>query len=39
MFYLDVSIPQDKSVFDGAIDTLKKRTEDFYFLGSYRAAP
>jgi 3-deoxy-7-phosphoheptulonate synthase len=39
MFYLDVSISPDKSVFDGAIEALKKRTEDFHFLGSYKAAP
>jgi 3-deoxy-7-phosphoheptulonate synthase len=38
MFYLDVSIPPDKDVFDGAIGALKKRTGDFHFLGSYRAA-
>jgi 3-deoxy-7-phosphoheptulonate synthase len=37
MFYLDVSIPPDLDVFEAAIKTLKKRTEDFYFLGSYRA--
>jgi 3-deoxy-7-phosphoheptulonate synthase len=39
MFYLDLSIPPDKSVFDGAISALKKRTGDFHFLGSYKAAP
>jgi 3-deoxy-7-phosphoheptulonate synthase len=38
MFYLDVSIPPDKSAFEAAIETLKKRTEDFHFLGSYQAA-
>lgn len=38
MFYLDVSVPSDRSVFEAAIGALKKRTEDFHFLGSYRAA-
>jgi 3-deoxy-7-phosphoheptulonate synthase len=38
MFYLDVSIPPDGGVFEAAIAALKKRTEDFYFLGSYQAA-
>jgi 3-deoxy-7-phosphoheptulonate synthase len=39
MFYLDLSIPPDKSVFGAAIEALKKSTEDFHFLGSYKAAP
>jgi 3-deoxy-7-phosphoheptulonate synthase len=39
MFYLDLSIPPDNSVFEAAINDLKKRTEDFHFLGSYKAAP
>jgi 3-deoxy-7-phosphoheptulonate synthase len=38
MFYLDLSIPPDKSVFEGVVEALKKRTEDFHFLGSYQAA-
>jgi 3-deoxy-7-phosphoheptulonate synthase len=38
MFYLDVNIPPDKQVFDTAIETLKERTGDFHFLGSYNAA-
>jgi 3-deoxy-7-phosphoheptulonate synthase len=38
MFYLDVGIPPDRGVFEAAIRDLKKRTEDFHFLGSYRAA-
>jgi 3-deoxy-7-phosphoheptulonate synthase len=38
MFYLDLSIPPDREVFNAAIGDLKKRTEDFYFLGSYKAA-
>ncbi|MDR0623586.1 MAG: prephenate dehydratase [Treponema sp.] len=39
MFYLDVSVPPDQGLFESAISALKKRTEDFHFLGSYRAAP
>jgi prephenate dehydratase len=38
MFYLDVNIPPDKRVFDRVIETLKERTGDFHFLGSYNAA-
>jgi 3-deoxy-7-phosphoheptulonate synthase len=38
MFYLDVSIPPEPGVFERAIETLKNKTEDFHFLGSYRAA-
>jgi len=38
LFYVDVSIPDSTAVFDGAIEELKKKTKDFYFLGSYRAA-
>jgi 3-deoxy-7-phosphoheptulonate synthase len=38
MFYLDLNIPQDKGGFETAIEILKKRTGDFHFLGSYRAA-
>jgi 3-deoxy-7-phosphoheptulonate synthase len=38
MFYLDLNIPPDQDSFKAAIEDLKKRTEDFYFLGSYRAA-
>jgi 3-deoxy-7-phosphoheptulonate synthase len=38
MFYLDLGIPPDKDVFDRAIEALKERTEDFHFLGSYKAA-
>jgi 3-deoxy-7-phosphoheptulonate synthase len=38
MFYLDVNIPPEQGIFEGAIKTLKNKTEDFHFLGSYRAA-
>ncbi len=38
MFYLDLSIPEDASVFDSALEALKKKTEDFRFLGTYRAS-
>jgi 3-deoxy-7-phosphoheptulonate synthase len=38
LFYVDVSIPDDAAVFDEAIEELKKKTKDFHFLGSYRAA-
>jgi 3-deoxy-7-phosphoheptulonate synthase len=38
MFYLDLNIPPDRDSFNAAIGGLKKRTEDFYFLGSYKAA-
>jgi prephenate dehydratase len=39
MFYLDVSVPPDQGLFETAMENLKKRTEEFYFLGSYHAAP
>jgi 3-deoxy-7-phosphoheptulonate synthase len=38
MFYVDVSIPETGGVFDELISTLKKKTEDFHFLGAYRAS-
>ncbi|MDR2257582.1 MAG: prephenate dehydratase [Treponema sp.] len=38
MFYLDVNVPPDQGAFEAALHALKKRTEDFHFLGSYRAA-
>jgi len=38
LFYVDVSIPDSAAVFDEAIEELKKKTKDFHFLGSYRAA-
>ena len=38
LFYIDVTIPETATVFGEAIMELKKRTKDFYFLGTYRAA-
>ena len=38
LFYVDVTIPDSTSIFDEAIEELKKKTKDFHFLGSYRAA-
>jgi 3-deoxy-7-phosphoheptulonate synthase len=38
LFYVDVSLPKDPSVFDTVIGELKAKAKDFYFLGTYRAA-
>jgi 3-deoxy-7-phosphoheptulonate synthase len=38
LFYTDVSIPETESVFDSAMEELKKHTRDFHFLGAYRAS-
>jgi 3-deoxy-7-phosphoheptulonate synthase len=38
LFYVDVSLPKDPSVFDVVIGELKAKAKDFYFLGTYRAA-
>jgi 3-deoxy-7-phosphoheptulonate synthase len=38
LFYVDVSIPEETGVFDTAMGELKTKTEDFRFLGSYRAS-
>ncbi|MDR0599455.1 MAG: 3-deoxy-7-phosphoheptulonate synthase [Treponema sp.] len=38
-FYADVSVPETEGAFDAALGELKTRTEDFRFLGAYRAAP
>jgi 3-deoxy-7-phosphoheptulonate synthase len=38
LFYVDVSIPQTEEVFEGAMEELKTKTEDFRFLGAYRAS-
>ncbi len=38
MFYADVSIPEAEGVFDRAMEELKTKTEDFRFLGAYRAS-
>jgi 3-deoxy-7-phosphoheptulonate synthase len=38
LFYVDVSIPDTEGGFEAAIAALKTKTEDFRFLGSYRAS-
>jgi 3-deoxy-7-phosphoheptulonate synthase len=38
LFYADVSIPETPGAFDAAMEALKKKTEDFRFLGQYRAS-
>jgi 3-deoxy-7-phosphoheptulonate synthase len=38
LFYVDVSIPQTEGLFDRVIGELKTKTEDFHFLGAYRAS-
>jgi len=38
MFYVDITIPEEEQVFDLAMEELKKKTEDFRFLGAYRAS-
>jgi 3-deoxy-7-phosphoheptulonate synthase len=38
LFYVDVNIPKTEEVFDAVIEALKNKTEDFHFLGSYRAS-
>lgn len=38
LFYVDVSIPQEEGIFDAAMEDLKTKTEDFRFLGAYRAS-
>jgi 3-deoxy-7-phosphoheptulonate synthase len=38
LFYVDVTIPESSAVFDEAIEELRKKTKDFHFLGTYRAA-
>jgi 3-deoxy-7-phosphoheptulonate synthase len=38
LFYVDVSIPEGEGVFDAAMEELKTKTRDFYFLGAYRAS-
>ncbi|MDR2632131.1 MAG: 3-deoxy-7-phosphoheptulonate synthase [Treponema sp.] len=38
LFYVDVNIPDTEGVFEAAIAALKTKTEDFRFLGSYRAS-
>jgi 3-deoxy-7-phosphoheptulonate synthase len=36
MFYVDVEVPEDNSVFHKCMEKLKKETEDFRVLGMYR---
>ena len=38
LFYADILIGDDKNVFNVAITELKKKTEDFRILGTYRAS-
>jgi 3-deoxy-7-phosphoheptulonate synthase len=38
LFYVDVTIPESSAIFDESIEELKKKTKDFHFLGTYRAA-
>ena len=38
LFYLDFTIPQEEGIFESAIESLKTKTGNFHFLGSYRAA-
>lgn len=38
LFYADVSVPEPYGEFSEAIEELKKKTEDFRFLGEYRAS-
>ncbi|MDR3325351.1 MAG: 3-deoxy-7-phosphoheptulonate synthase [Spirochaetaceae bacterium] len=38
MFYVDVSIPPERSVFERALQQLKTHSENFRFLGAYRGA-
>jgi 3-deoxy-7-phosphoheptulonate synthase len=38
LFYVDVSIPQTDGVFELVMEELKTKTEDFHFLGDYRAS-
>ena len=37
-FYIDVSIPKSTDVFENALVKLRERTENFHFLGCYRAS-
>jgi 3-deoxy-7-phosphoheptulonate synthase len=38
LFYVDVNIPEASDVFNAVVDELKSKTEDFHFLGTYRAS-
>ncbi|MFP3042503.1 3-deoxy-7-phosphoheptulonate synthase [Treponema primitia] len=37
-FYVDVTLPPTEETFDAVVQELKAKTEDFHFLGSYRAS-
>jgi 3-deoxy-7-phosphoheptulonate synthase len=37
-FYVDLGLPQAAEDFSAVLEALKAKTEDFYFLGAYRAA-
>jgi 3-deoxy-7-phosphoheptulonate synthase len=37
-FYVDITIPESEEIFEVAMDELKTKTEDFRFLGAYRAS-
>lgn len=37
-FYVDITIPEAEGIFEAAMDELKTKTEDFRFLGAYRAS-
>ncbi|MHB9294435.1 3-deoxy-7-phosphoheptulonate synthase [Pillotina sp. SPG140] len=38
LFYVDVTIPDNGESFSAALQRLKTKTEDFHFLGNYRAS-
>jgi 3-deoxy-7-phosphoheptulonate synthase len=37
-FYVDVTLPPMEETFDAVVQELKTKTDDFHFLGSYRAS-
>jgi 3-deoxy-7-phosphoheptulonate synthase len=37
-FYVDVTLPPTEETFDAVVQELKTKTDDFHFLGSYRAS-
>jgi 3-deoxy-7-phosphoheptulonate synthase len=37
-FYVDITLPPTEATFDAVAQELKTKTENFYFLGSYRAS-
>jgi prephenate dehydratase len=38
LFYADLSIPETDGIFGRVMEALQTETEDFRFLGSYRAS-